>query len=576
MAVARPTRSLFLPLGCAVALGALSLFPGLSGQTRVQWTFLAAALAIGVWNGLLLARARRGRRLPSAAVALRPQHTIQACAQGALFLYWGWYWREVYDAAHLLAAQLLFAWAFDFLLSWTRRDVCTLGLGTVPIVFSINLFLWFRAEWFFLQFLLIAVGLVVKELWRRERDGRRGHVFNPSSFPLALCSLGLIATGATDLTWGQEIATTLNDAPHIYLAIFLISLPGQIRFGVAWTTLSAVLTMYLFGLVHLALVGTYYFVDAYIPIAVFLGMHLLVTDPATSPRSAPGRVVFGAAYALSVIALYGLLGAVGAPRFYDKLLAVPLLNLLVPAIERLVRRRGERFDQCTTRQRTEVEFAVDRYVVDTWPAGRSGLGALRHRMSGGRLHLRSVGVWTMVFVGMSAAGGVGDTHRGQWVTFWERACAEDLPNGCRQFGLLVSTYCDRGSGWACNRVRRAGAAGRSGRRSPTRRSGAPATRASPRAAPTCSRSGRHTLRVRRRSWPTTRSYCGFPRVRARRRPRWRPIDWPATRASRTDVDRRAIWATEAPALAAGRRRPSTGRCRAVGRCAGRRPTRWSC
>ena len=104
------------------------------------------------------------------------------------------------------------------------------------------------------------------------------------------------------------------------MAIFLVSLPGQVRFGVAWTTLSAVFTMYLFGLVHLALIGTYYFVDAYIPIAVFLGMHLLVTDPATSPRTAPGRVVFGAAYALSVIALYGLLGSVGAPQFYDKLL----------------------------------------------------------------------------------------------------------------------------------------------------------------------------------------------------------------------------------------------------------------
>ena len=121
------------------------------------------------------------------------------------------------------------------------------------------------------------------------------------------------------------------------MAIFLVSLPGQVRFGVAWTTLSAVFTMYLFGLVHLALIGTYYFVDAYIPIAVFLGMHLLVTDPATSPRTAPGRVVFGAAYALSVIALYGLLGSVGAPQFYDKLLAVPVLNLLVRAAGATVR-----------------------------------------------------------------------------------------------------------------------------------------------------------------------------------------------------------------------------------------------
>ena len=71
-------------------------------------------------------------------------------------------------------------------------------------------------------------------------------------------------------------------------------------------------------------------------------------------------------------------------------------------------------------------------------------------MSCARFHLASVGLWTIVFTAMSGAGGVGDTHRGQWVTFWERACAEDLPNGCRHFAVLVSTYCDRGSGWACN------------------------------------------------------------------------------------------------------------------------------
>jgi TPR repeat protein len=45
---------------------------------------------------------------------------------------------------------------------------------------------------------------------------------------------------------------------------------------------------------------------------------------------------------------------------------------------------------------------------------------------------------------------VGDTHRGHWVMFWKDACADDRPNGCRHFGVMVSTYCNRGSGWACN------------------------------------------------------------------------------------------------------------------------------
>ena len=390
---------------------------------RLPWAFLGAALVLGVWTSLLFAVTRRRRRILSVDVVLRPQHYIQACAQGALLLYWGWYWRGVYDAAHLLTAQLLFAYGFDALMSWTRHDSYRLGFAPVPLVFSINLFLWFKPDWFFLQFLLIALGFVVKDLWRWTKDGQRVHIFNPSSFPLALCSLGLIITDSTDLTWGQEIATTLNDAPYIYPAIFLVSLPGQLRFGVATMTMSAVVTMYLFGVAYVALVGTYYFVDAYIPIAVFLGMHLLLTDPSTSPRTELGRVIFGVGYALSVIALYGILGAVGAPRFYDKLLAVPVMNLLVRGID-----RTRPFGRLRATESGNAGKWVDRPPSPNL----------------------AVGVWTIVFIGMSAAQGLGDTHRGQWVTFWQQACAENRPNGCRHFGVMVSTYCDNGSGWACN------------------------------------------------------------------------------------------------------------------------------
>ena len=68
-----------------------------------------------------------------------------------------------------------------------------------------------------------------------------------------------------------------------------MSLPGQLLFGVARMTLSAVVTLYLISLAHLQLTGTYLFFDSHIPLPVFLGMHLLFTDPSTSPRSAPAR-----------------------------------------------------------------------------------------------------------------------------------------------------------------------------------------------------------------------------------------------------------------------------------------------
>ena len=411
-------RARLLPLAFTAALAALSLLPAVRGNAALSATILSAAAALGAWHALLAWR----RPGVAAGVVLRRQHYVQACAQGTILLYWGWYWREVYDAAHLLLAQLLFAYAFDMLLAWSRRGAYTVGFAPVPVIFSINLFLWFRPDWFYFQFLLIAVGFAAKELVRWNKDGRHVHVFNPSSFPLGLFSLGLILTGTTSLTWGQEIATTLNRAPQIYLVIFLVSLPVQVLFGVATMTIAAVATTYGFGLLYFASAGTYYFIDAYIPIAVFLGMHLLFTDPSTAPRTELGRILFGVAYGLSVIALYGALGALGHPRFYDKLLAVPVLNLLIQVIDRLSRTALRRLD----------------------PA------ALWRGLTGIRRNAAWVGAWTVVFVALSAAQGVGDTHRGTHVMFWRQACAEDLPNGCPHFGVLVSAFCNNGSGWACN------------------------------------------------------------------------------------------------------------------------------
>ena len=66
-------------------------------------------------------------------------------------------------------------------------------------------------------------------------------------------------------------------------------------------------------------------------------MHLLFTDPSTSPRTELGRIIFGVLYASSVVALYVLLDRLGLPTFYDKLLSVPLLNLSIQAIDRAAR-----------------------------------------------------------------------------------------------------------------------------------------------------------------------------------------------------------------------------------------------
>ena len=358
-------------------------------------------------------------------VALRPQHYLQACLQGSLILYWGFYWPEVYHAVPLIVAQLLFAYGFDSLLSWTHRRKFALGFGPFPIIFSLTLFFWFKDPWFYWQFVMVAIGFVAKEFLRWQRDGVNTHIFNPSSFPLAVVSVFLLLFDATDMTWGFLVAETEFYPPHMYLAIFLIALPGQYLFGVAPMTLAAVTTTFVFSSIYYSATGSYYFVDSHIPIAVFLGMHLLFTDPATSPRTLAGRILYGVLYGLTTVWLYDLLLSANTPGFYDKLLQVPLLNLSVILLDRLAR--------------SPKLKAID---PSAWMRG----WAPRRR------HLAYMSVWAVVFAVMSASGHLGDRHPGQWTPFWEQACAADRRDACLNLYFLHDDSCEDGSAWACNEI----------------------------------------------------------------------------------------------------------------------------
>src|SRR5437016_11235558 len=157
-------QAICLPLGFVVGLLIIGMLNPVRQNPRLLWSFVATSLILAIWSVAVIERARRTDRQLTLEIVLRKQHYLQACAQGSVLLYWGWYWRPVYDAGYLIGAQLLFAYAFDSLLSWSRRDDYTLGFSPFPVVFSINLFLWFNPDWFYLQFLMVAIGVAAKEL----------------------------------------------------------------------------------------------------------------------------------------------------------------------------------------------------------------------------------------------------------------------------------------------------------------------------------------------------------------------------------------------------------------------------
>jgi hypothetical protein len=134
-------------------------------------------------------------------------------------------------------------------------------------------------------------------------------------------------------------------------------------------------------------------------------------------------VLFGALYGVSVFALFALLGPLGVPTFYDKLLCVPLLNLSVRTLDRFVRGLNAE------------TLGLDRL----WPS-----------ISSRQLNLGSMAVWTALFVGLLTTDAVGSRHDGANPAFWEQACSEGLRDGCRTLLVRQSNNCREGFAWSCN------------------------------------------------------------------------------------------------------------------------------
>jgi hypothetical protein len=425
-----PLRHLWLPLLLTAALGAVSQVGRVQQNPVLVWSFAATVASLLAWQGWLFLRLRggagEGARFPAFTTLLRPQHYIQAALQLTVYAYWGYFWRPVYDYAWLMLAQFIFAYAFSILLAWSRDRPFQLGFGPLPIILSTNLFLWFRDDWFYLQFLMIAVGFLGKEFVRWNREGRKVHIFNPSAFSLGLFSVVLIVTGSTDLTWGVDIATTLSIGPNIYMLLFLVGLVAMFSFSITLVTGLAALVLFGWSAIYGAATGVPYFVDSEIPAAVFLGLHLLVTDPSTSPRTPLGKAVFGLMYGASVVVLFAVLGALGAPTFYDKLLAVPLLNLSVQRIDAFVHRVQAR---------------------EWWQRVSAG-------WSPPRLNLAQMAVWGVFFLAMTAAGRTDGRHVGDTLPFWQQACDEGRRTACDRLLQIEYSYCADNSGWACNELGR--------------------------------------------------------------------------------------------------------------------------
>jgi hypothetical protein len=193
--------------------------------------------------------------------------------------------------------------------------------------------------------------------------------------------------------------------------------------------LSAAAALYVLNILYTKSTGTYMFIDTNIHPAIFLGLHLLVTDPATSPRKNFGKVIFGAGYGAGIFALVPLLEGIGAPVFYDKLLCVPLLNLTVRALDRI----SITLSAWLSRQTWSATGPL--HALSAWNPRQANFGFM--------------GIWVALFSFMMLTGFIGGKHPGTDAALWERACADGNSRSCDVMARILDVQCQHNSANDC-------------------------------------------------------------------------------------------------------------------------------
>ncbi len=257
-------------------------------------------------------------------------HVLPVLIQCCIYTYWGLYWRELTERLPVLVWLLGVAYLLDAVLQLAVRKRYVLSFAPMPVVLSSGLFVLFPPE----RWHIMAVAVVVAMLSKTFVRSRGRHIFNPSGVGLAV--LGLLTIAFPSLSDG-EIAHAFSVPPNMTEVLVIAALIAQTRVPVVLMTIAAWLGMtlqihLLTIMPHLGLGGGP-FEPLWAPVALVLV--LLITDPATSPKTPRGQVLFGLFMGVATGLAGEVLMILGASDYYGKVLAVPIANGFAPLFDQL-------------------------------------------------------------------------------------------------------------------------------------------------------------------------------------------------------------------------------------------------
>jgi len=313
--------------------GSIAIIPMLPPGTIPDWQVVvqATVAVILVLGPLAFVRTRALQDGSSAIVGrhFKLSHLLPAFIQLCIFTYWGMYYRRLAYYVPLIGLEVLFALVLDALLALSIRGRWRINAGPFPVVFSTNLFVLFLPGQAYLTVAAIGLALVSKAVIVRS-NGR--HIMNPSAFGISVVGLATLIWPA--LGYG-DTAREFNLAPNMAEVVILLGLIVQTRVPVVLATLGCLFALHGWQMV----VGQLIFSPYWAPVTLVI--ILLVTDPATVPKSQLGRLLYGVAAGILMEIFAALTTWAFAQDFYAKVLCIPFANAAVPWIEALARRLPE-------------------------------------------------------------------------------------------------------------------------------------------------------------------------------------------------------------------------------------------
>lgn len=320
---------------CVIVAFLVFLAPQVRGDGSLRNSILGANGLLLLWFAVLLVLKRKRGSSWEFDLFLRPQILVQGCVQASVYIYVSQFSHWISDYAPLIVYQLIFAVAFELLLSLHRYGNARIGYSVLPIVLSINLFIWIKPQYFYAQLLMVAFAVWSKHYIARTVNGTTSHVFNPSGIAMAVASLVLLCLGPNKYSLLNAIIDSYHQSrPHIFVFVLAVGSISQWAGRVSLVSLGTLLMLFTASRTCEWLTGMPA-MNRWVDPSILVGVTLLITDPATCPQKSFGKLLFGACYALGILTSYTTLSYLHLPGYYAKIPFVPILNVVAPYFDRL-------------------------------------------------------------------------------------------------------------------------------------------------------------------------------------------------------------------------------------------------